>query len=125
MTWVWISLIVFWLICGAFTAVVASSKGRAGAGWFVLGFLFGPIALLAVGFMPALAKGAGYRRCPECAELILLEAKRCKHCGAEVNPVPASPREAPEPRTQPPEVVFVYAALGLAVVAVLATVIFA
>jgi uncharacterized paraquat-inducible protein A len=45
-------LIVFWLSCGVFSAIVASSKGRSSVAWFFAGFFFGPLALLAVGFMP-------------------------------------------------------------------------
>lgn len=44
--------IFVWLTVAGFTAMIASSKGRSGFGWFVLGALFGILALLAVGFMP-------------------------------------------------------------------------
>jgi hypothetical protein len=37
---------------GFFTAWLAEQKGRERRLWFVLGFFFGPIALLAVGFAP-------------------------------------------------------------------------
>lgn len=43
--------VVYGLVCGSFTAMVASSRGRDGVSWFVLGVLFGILALLAVGFM--------------------------------------------------------------------------
>jgi hypothetical protein len=46
-----VAAVVYGLVCGSFTAMVASSRGRDGTGWFVLGFLFGLLALLAVGFM--------------------------------------------------------------------------
>ncbi len=46
-------LIVGWLACAIFAAVIASSKGRSGGAWFLLGCLFGIFTLLAVGFMPA------------------------------------------------------------------------
>lgn len=36
-----------WLASAAFIAMIAAWKGRYGLGWFVLGFLFGPRALLA------------------------------------------------------------------------------
>lgn len=35
-------------LCGFICAAVAHDKGRSGAGWFILGIFFGPIALLAV-----------------------------------------------------------------------------
>jgi hypothetical protein len=44
-------VIVFWLVCGAGAAMIASSKGRSGGAWLLAGLLFGPIAILIVGFM--------------------------------------------------------------------------
>jgi hypothetical protein len=43
----WASAIVIWFACGLFSSIVASGKGHSGGAWFVLGFLFGPLALLA------------------------------------------------------------------------------
>lgn len=42
------------LLFAIFSAVLASSKGRSGIGWFFVGLLFGPFGLL-VGFMPPLS----------------------------------------------------------------------
>lgn len=81
---VWIGLITFWIICGVFTAMVASSKGRSGTAWALSGFLFGPLALLAVGFMPAQEAGGARVPCPSCAEMILPNAKVCHFCGSAV-----------------------------------------
>jgi hypothetical protein len=47
-------LLIFWCACAVFTARVASSRGRSPIDWGVAGFFFGPIALLAIGFMPPL-----------------------------------------------------------------------
>lgn len=33
-------------------------------------------------------------KCPECAELVLAEAKRCKHCGAQITPSQHTPAPA-------------------------------
>jgi hypothetical protein len=46
-----IAFLMFWLICGIGAAAIASSKGRSGCWWFVIGVLIGPLALLIVGFM--------------------------------------------------------------------------
>lgn len=93
-------LIIAWIICGVFAAIIASSKGRNFFGWLILGLLFGIFALLAAGFMPAVNKSEeklsettikslsnDERKCPFCAEIIKKEAKLCKHCGKEVEPV--------------------------------------
>lgn len=47
-------IVVAAFICAVFTAVVASSKGRSGIGWFVAGLLFNIFALIAVAGMPPL-----------------------------------------------------------------------
>ena len=55
MTELWIFVAIVWtVVWGAYTAVVADSKGRPGGWWFVGGALVGPIAMLAaIGIMPA------------------------------------------------------------------------
>jgi hypothetical protein len=42
-----------WLASAAGGALIASSKGRSGMAWGVLGFLFGLFALLVVALLPA------------------------------------------------------------------------
>lgn len=46
----WI-ILFFWVVCGVFAGLIASSKGRSGVCWFIAGFLFGPIGLVSAGFM--------------------------------------------------------------------------
>lgn len=41
-----VELVVFWLICAVIAAAIASSKGRSGFGWFLLGCLFSVVAVL-------------------------------------------------------------------------------
>ena len=45
---VWVAI---WLVCAAFTAALAYAHARSGFGWFLLGLLFGPFALLVVIFL--------------------------------------------------------------------------
>jgi hypothetical protein len=82
-------VIIAWLTCGAFTAYVASQRGANGCLWLLLGFLFGPLALIA-----AFASGGGPRsteqpeavvqkKCPDCAEVVRAEARKCRFCGHE------------------------------------------
>jgi len=40
-------------VAGAFTGWVAEEKGRRGLTWFLLGFIFNILALLAVGLAPS------------------------------------------------------------------------
>lgn len=84
-----------WLVFAVLAAVVAGSKGRSAFGWLLLGCVFGIFALIAVALMPKLApagtQGAApsmYRKCPDCAEEVLREAKVCKHCGCSLTPEP-------------------------------------
>jgi hypothetical protein len=88
--------VLSWIICGIATAVIASSKGRDGCGWGILGFLLGPIGILmAIGIAAvsddhrALATGE-LRKCPFCAELIRREAIKCRFCGSEIHAEVAS-----------------------------------
>lgn len=50
--------ILIWILCGVFTAIIASNKGKSGLGWLVMGLIFGIFALLFVGFMPPSPKEA-------------------------------------------------------------------
>lgn len=90
-------ILLFWVLCGLAGAFIAGTKNRSAA-WSLLGFLFGPIGLLVICFVPKLDSGrvqyvinaAGEREavivsdtttCPFCAETIKTAAKVCKHCG--------------------------------------------
>lgn len=86
-----------WLIIAIICGVVASSKGRSGIGWFLLGFLFSFFALILVALLPSLKGKPGeevvspgtHGKCPDCAEVVRLEAKVCKHCGKRFEPAKA------------------------------------
>ena len=85
-------LLIIWLLFGVAAGMVLSNKGRSGCGGFALGFLLGPIGLIiALVMQPdtqemeqrTLSQGE-MRKCPECAELIRREARKCRFCGSEV-----------------------------------------
>src|SRR3981189_300006 len=89
---------IFWLGVWGVGVVGGAGRGRHGAGWFLLSMVISPLlAFLLLMMLPSRSKSAGapetqeLRKCPECAELILREAKKCKHCGSVVEPVAPPP----------------------------------
>jgi len=84
-----IAVVLFiWLSQAAMTSFIAKSKGRRGFVWYWLGLLLPFVALLLVSIVnPSAAHLAARRKCPSCAELIRDEAKVCKHCGRDVQPI--------------------------------------
>ncbi len=101
-------LFLFWFICAVVTGVIASSRGRNGFGWFLLGIPLGIFALILVALLPSqkdppraasptyvggeIASPETHIRCPECKGLVHKEARKCMHCGA--TRVPASEQPA-------------------------------
>lgn len=94
---------IVWLLLALVVGVAASGRGRSGFGWFVLAVVLSPlIAGLLVLAMPSL-KGtaqapslATHRKCPECAELVLKEARVCKHCGTKLEALVAVAARKPD-----------------------------
>jgi hypothetical protein len=94
-------LVVLWLFFAVLTPIVATAKGRSGVGWFLLGLVFGLLALIVVVVLPSLKppeqpvkpirttvdpepdSSTGLKRCPNCAEEIRAEAKLCRFCQTE------------------------------------------
>ncbi len=82
--------VIFWLLMGVICAVVALAKGRSAIGWFLLGCLFGPLALLFAAAMSAAPRrlptqpAHTLKKCPYCAEQVQLQAVVCKHCGKSI-----------------------------------------
>ena len=77
-----------WVVMGLVVAIIASSKGKSGLGWFVYGLLIWPIALVHILVTSRdqrtedrRALSSGGKKCPECAEIVKQDALVCRFCG--------------------------------------------
>lgn len=93
------AILVFWIMCGVASSMIYKSKGRDPVGGFFLGALFGPFGILFAHLKAeddkqierrAITSG-GSRKCPDCAELVKAEARKCRFCNAALDP-----EDAPE-----------------------------
>lgn len=86
-------LIFYWIALSVVIGAVAGARGRESVGWFFLALVTFPLVagllLLIVGpFKPGMERkmlaSCLARKCPACAELVKLEAVKCKHCGSDL-----------------------------------------
>jgi hypothetical protein len=89
---VFIVLAMVSLACGILGSLMAQAKGRSRFLGFALGFVFGPFGLISAAMLAADERGltrrgllsGELRKCPECAEPIRRDARKCRYCGSEV-----------------------------------------
>ena len=81
-------LCLVWIIGGCVTGEIASRQGRPFFTWFVAGMLCFVIAflylLLSKPSDEILAESGKYRKCPQCAEMVKMDAKVCRYCGSDL-----------------------------------------
>lgn len=84
--------LIIWFFFGICSAMIASGKGRSSGAWFVLGLIFGPVALLLamivsndhVGLERQGLREGTLTKCPHCGGAISLHVSACRHCGRDV-----------------------------------------
>lgn len=97
-------LIPLWLLSGIATAIITRVKGRRGFAGLGIGFLLGPVGTALALFMPRERKllekeeKNRMRPCPECAEPIRREARKCRYCHSPVPSLDTSAAAAPRLR---------------------------
>lgn len=89
-------IVIFWLAFSVLCGILAASRGRHGFGYFLLALLITPLLcgllLLILGRakddspLPNAPTPETHVKCPDCRELVLKEARVCKHCGCRLVP---------------------------------------
>jgi len=81
--WIFIS----WLLLSIVVGVYAGNKGRSVGGFIVLSLILSPLIGFAFAAVAenifdkeSVLNSSTHKKCPFCAELILKDAKKCKHC---------------------------------------------
>lgn len=86
-------LIFLWVALSIACAFLAARRGRSVFVWFLISLFFTPL----VGFifllvLPSKAIAPGqptpetHVKCPDCRELVLRDARKCRHCGCVLIP---------------------------------------
>lgn len=92
-------ILVIWTVVAIVGAIVATNKGRSGAGWFFLCLLLTPLAILVLLALPTL-DAPGTKMCPQCAEIVKAAAKICHFCHYEFADSAPGPFDTPEKRAE-------------------------
>jgi len=77
-----LEIVLVWIASGVIGASLLGQYDRAGTG-FLLGAILGPIGVI-VAFVVRRSEQSKRRKCPHCAEVVLIEARVCKHCGRDI-----------------------------------------
>lgn len=79
----WTIILVDAIICAGLCAYLAWDKYRSTLIWFIVGFFFGFLGLIAIAGLPVDNKRSFRleKKCPDCKESLLITVKICKYCG--------------------------------------------
>jgi hypothetical protein len=88
--------LVAWIVLAIVGAIVASNKGRSGAGWFFICLLLTPLMILVLLALPTrkslqphpvrvieASDDEATKICPQCAETVKAGARICRFCRYE------------------------------------------
>jgi hypothetical protein len=88
--------LLVWIVLAVVGAIVASNKGRSGAGWFFICLLLTPLMILILLALPTrkspqpqpvrvieASADEATKTCPQCAETVRAAAKICRFCRYE------------------------------------------
>lgn len=82
---------LFYMMFAIAAGIFASSRGRSGFGWFFISLLISPllgfIFLLVLQNMKEknmMPNEDTHIKCPDCRELVLKDARVCKHCKSKL-----------------------------------------
>jgi len=88
-----VELFLFWLGFAVLCGIMASKRQRSGFGYFILAIVISPLLcallLLAIGNANKEISDVTPEtdvKCPDCRELVLKDARVCKHCGCKLIP---------------------------------------
>lgn len=109
----WFYIFITLVLCGVICAYAAQGRGFSTLGWLFGGFLLGPAGIVLVLVIPKntfeLEQRAlltrTVKRCEACAELVRVEAVKCRYCAADlpaVQSAPSAPRVPPAEWPGPP-----------------------
>lgn len=77
--------LVFAILLGLIPAFIAQRKGRSAFGWWIYGSLLFIIALPHALLISDRAGHGSLRRCPQCAEMVQLDAVMCRYCHSRLD----------------------------------------
>lgn len=91
--------IFLWVAFSVVAGIAASIRGRFGSGYFMLALVISPLIVLILVLVMANLRQEraretevmNSRECPYCAELVRRQAVVCRHCRADLEPLPALP----------------------------------
>lgn len=94
---------LFYFGASVVVGIIAASKDRRGFGYFALSLVLSPILIgILILLLPSLkqqtvllaaeaATPETHVRCPDCRELVRMDARVCKHCKIALRPVGVPP----------------------------------